>query len=190
MKDLIDYELIEKCLNGEKEYFSEIISRYKNLTYSIALKMLNNKEDANDLTQEIFIKIYKNLDKYSPDFKFSTWITRIATNHIIDYIRKQKYETVAIEEMEYKLTFANNPEKNFIEKEEMEHINFLIENLPEIYKVPLILYHKQGFSYQEISEITKEPLSKVKNRIFRGRKMLKEELLKLKEGGNFGLQQS
>ena len=190
MKNYTDYELIEKCLNGEKEYFSEIISRYKNLIYSIVLKSINNKEDSNDLSQEIFIKIYKNLDKYSPNFKFSTWITKVSVNHIIDYNRKQKYEIVSIEDMEHKLSLRGNPEENFIEKEELEYINFLIDNLPEIYKTPLILYHKKGLSYQEISDITKEPLSKVKNRIFRGRKMLKDELLKLKDGGSLELRKS
>lgn len=190
MKDLTDYELVQKCINGEKEYFSEIISRNKNLVYSVVFKMINNKEDANDLSQEIFIKIYKNLDKYFPNFKFSTWVIRIATNHTIDYIRKKKYEIIAIEEVEYKLTFENTPEKEYIEREERNCLNNLLNDLPEIYKIPLILYHRNGLSYQEIADATKEPLSKVKNRIFRGRKILKEELLKMKEGEEFGLQQS
>lgn len=190
MKDLTDCELIEKCLNGQKEYFEEILSRYKNLIYSIVFKFLNSNDYANDLSQEIFIKIYRNLDKYSPKFKFSTWITKIATNHTIDYIRKKKYEIVAIEEIDYKLIENSNPEIDFIKSEQIEELNGLIKKLPEIYSVPLILYHKHGYSYQEISTIINEPLSKVKNRIFRARKLLKEELLKLEEGENFGLQQS
>ena len=190
MKDLTDYELVQKCINGEKDYFSEIINRHKNLVYSVILKMINNKEDANDLAQEVFIKVYKNLDKYFPDFKFSTWVIRITTNHTIDHIRKKKYETVTMEEVERKLTFESTPEKEYIEREERECLDNLLNNLPEIYRIPLILYHKQGLSYQEIADVTKEPLSKVKNRIFRGRKILKEELLKMKEGEEFGLQQS
>lgn len=189
MNDLTDYELIQKCLGGEKEYFSEILARHKNLVYSVVLKMINNKEDANDLAQDVFIKIYKNLDKYFPDFKFSTWVIRITTNHVIDHIRKKKYETVSMEDVEYKLTFEKNPEKDYIEKEEREALNTLLSNLPEIYKIPLVLYHKQGLSYQEIADITDQPLSKIKNRIFRGRKILKENLLKEKEGEKFGLQQ-
>ena len=89
--------------NGEKRYFSEIITRHKNLVYSVVLRMVNNQDDANDLAQEVFIKVYKNLDKYFPDFKFSTWIVKITTNHVIDYRRKKKYETVSMEEVEYKL---------------------------------------------------------------------------------------
>lgn len=189
IKDLTDYELVQKCLNGEKQYFSELITRHKNLVYSVVLKMVNNQEDANDLAQEVFIKVYKNLDKYFPDFKFSTWIIKITTNHVIDYRRKKKYETVCMEEVEYKLISENTPEQDCIKKEEQLVLNKLLNDLPDIYKVPLVLYHQQGLSYQEIAEATNEPLSKVKNRIFRGRKILKEELLKMKEGENLGLQQ-
>nr|WP_317358085.1 sigma-70 family RNA polymerase sigma factor [uncultured Tyzzerella sp.] len=190
VKDLTDYELVQKCLNGEKEYFSEIITRHKNLVYSVVLRMVNNQDDANDLAQEVFIKVYKNLDKYFPDFKFSTWIVKITTNHVIDYRRKKKYETVPMEEVEYKLIEENTPEQDCLEKEERQVLNQLLNNLPDIYKVPIILYHQQGLSYQEIAEAINEPLSKVKNRIFRGRKILKEELLKMKEGEDIGLQQS
>lgn len=190
VKDLTDYELVQKCLNGEKEYFSEIITRHKNLVYSVVLRMVNNQDDANDLAQEVFIKVYKNLDKYFPDFKFSTWIVKITTNHVIDYRRKKKYETVSMEEIEYKLISENTPEQDCLEKEERLLLNQLLNKLPDIYKVPIVLYHQQGLSYQEIAETINEPLSKVKNRIFRGRKLLKEELLKMKEGEDIGLQQS
>lgn len=190
MKDLTDFELVQKCLNGEKEYFSEIISRHKNLVYSVVLRMVNNQDDANDLAQEVFIKVYKNLDKYFPDFKFSTWIVKITTNHVIDYRRKKKYETVSMEEVEYRLVSENSPEEDCLKKEQSVVLNQLLNNLPDIYKVPIVLYHQQGLSYQEISETINEPLSKVKNRIFRGRKILKEELLKMKEGDDIGLQQS
>lgn len=183
-----DYELVKKCLDGEKEYFSEIITRYKNLVYAVILKMINNKEDANDLAQETFIKIYKNLDKYYPSFKFSTWIVKVTTNNVIDYHRKKKYETVSMEDIDYKIGVSSSPEEDCINNEERLYLNKLIDELPEIYKVPIILYHKQGFSYQEIAEIINEPLSKVKNRIFRARKILKKEILKMREGENYGLQ--
>ncbi len=189
-ENMTDYELVCKCLNGEKDYFSELISRNKNLVYSVVLKMINNKEDANDLAQEVFIKIYKNLDKYYPDFKFSTWVVKITTNHVIDYRRKKKCETVSMDYLGYKLVSENSPEQDYFDKEEKQELNYLIDRLPEIYKIPIVLYHKQGLSYQEIADAIDEPLSKVKNRIFRGRKILKEELLRLKEGGELGLQQS
>lgn len=187
---LTDYEIIQKCLLGEKDFFSELVSRYKNLVYSIILRMTTDAEESNDLAQEVFIKIYKNLDKYQTEFKFSTWVIRITTNHVIDFRRKKKQETVPIEDMEYELTASESPEDILIKKEQKENIENLVSNLPEMYRIPIILFHQQGLSYQEISDIINEPLSKVKNRIFRGRKILKEDLLKMKEGGNIGLQKS
>lgn len=177
-KNLSDYEIIKICINGDKEIFSELVSRYKNLVYSIILKMTADGEEANDLAQEVFIKIYKNLDKYFPDYKFSTWIIRITTNHVIDYRRKKKQETVPFEEVDYEISSGSSPEEIYIKKEQKEMLEELVGSLPEMYKIPIVLYHRQGLSYQEIADVINEPLSKVKNRIFRGRKMLKESLLK------------
>lgn len=188
ISQLTDYEVIQLCLKGNKDYFSELVSRYKNLVYSIILRMTVDSEEANDLAQEVFIKVYKNLSKYYPDYKFSTWIIRITTNHVIDYRRKKRQETVSIDDVDYELSSDNSPEEAYIQKEQKEGLEALVNQLPEMYKIPIVLYHQQGLSYQEIADVTEEPLSKVKNRIFRGRKMLKESLLKMKEGGNIGLQ--
>ena len=179
-----DYELVLTCIEGNKDAFGELLQRYKNLVYSVALRMINDKEETNDLAQEIFIKIYSNLEKYQPEYRFSTWTIKIATNHVIDYRRKKRHETVNIDEMGDTLVTdrAENPEAAFLAKEQSQSLHLLIDDLPEMYKVPIVLYHQQGLSYTEISEITGEPLSKVKNRIFRGRKMLKEGLIAMKRG--------
>lgn len=187
---LTDYEVVKKCINGKEHYFEILIKRYKNLVYSVILKMTNDSEEANDLAQEVFIKIYKNLDKYSEEYKFSTWVIRITTNHIIDYRRKKKHETVPIDEVVYDLSTENSPEKQYIIKEEKQRLHNLVNELPDIYKVPILLYHQNGLSYQEIADATNESLSKVKNRIFRGRKMLKNSLLKMREGAAVGLQKN
>lgn len=189
-KDLSDYEIIKLCVNGDKEIFSELVNRYKNLVYSIILRMITDSEEANDLAQEVFVKVYKNLDKYYPDYKFSTWIIRITTNHVIDYRRKKKQETVSFEEVDYEISSGESPEEAYLKKEQKQGLEELVGSLPEMYKVPIMLYHQQGLSYQEIADVTDEPLSKVKNRIFRGRKMLKDSLIKMKEGGKIGLQKS
>ena len=97
-KNLDDYELINRILSGDNDAFGEIVSRYKNLVYSVILRMINDYEEANDISQEVFIKVYKNLGKYQPEYKFSTWIMRITTNHVIDFLRKKKQETVNIDE--------------------------------------------------------------------------------------------
>ena len=185
---MTDYEVIQACINGDKNIFSEIVARYKNLVYSIILRMINNSEEANDLAQEVFIKIYKNLDKYYPDYKLSTWIIRITTNHVIDYRRKKHQELVPIEDVGFELVGDESPEAAYLKEERRKRLNSVVNDLPDMYKIPIVLYHQQGLTYQEISDVIEEPLSKVKNRIFRGRKMLKESLLRMKEGDFYGLQ--
>jgi len=184
-----DYELVLACVEGDKASFGELATRYKNLIYSVVLRMVSDKEEANDLAQEVFIKIYRNLEKYQPEYKFSTWTIRIATNHVIDYRRKKKADAVNIDDVAGGL-YADggaSPEDAYIAEEQSRMLRDLVASLPDIYRVPIILYHEQGLSYQEISEITEEPLSKVKNRIFRGRRLLKESLMSMRRGENYEL---
>ena len=178
LKRFNDYELVKQSINGDEDAFAELLTRYKNLVYSVILRMVNDMEDANDLAQEVFIKVYKNLDKYQLEYKFSTWLIRITTNHVIDYRRKKKQETVSMDDMVYEPANNITPEKEYISREEKQGLAEVIGDLPDIYKIPIVLYHQQGLRYQEIADIIGEPLSKVKNRIFRGRKMLKEKLEK------------
>jgi len=191
MATITDYELIAQILGGDKDLFVELVRRYKKLVYSIVVRMVNDRDEADDLAQEIFVKVYRNLDKYYPDFKFSTWVIRISTNHVIDYRRKNRWETQSIEDMEYDtihgLASESSPETEYLKKERKELLDKLVGALPEMYRVPIMLYHEQGLSYQEIADIIEQPLSKVKNRIFRGRKMLKESIARMKEWPNYGL---
>jgi len=176
LEEMTDYELIQAVVAGDNSYFAELIRRYKNLVYSVILRMVNNNEEVNDLAQEVFIKIYKNLNKYYPEYKFSPWGIRIATNHVIDYRRKKHQDTTPIDDLEYELHSDETPEAAYLKKERQRQLQQVMESLPDMYKIPIVLYHQQGLSYQEISEIIGEPLSKVKNRIFRGRKILKDGL--------------
>jgi len=186
---MTDYDLVLACIEGDNDAFGELLTRYKNLVYSVALRMVSDKDEADDLAQEIFIKLYRNLEKYQPEYRFSTWTMKVATNHVIDHRRKKRQETVSIDEMGDSLAAdtAASPEAAYIAKEQTEMLRGLIDDLPEMYKVPIVLYHQQGLSYSEISEITGEPLSKVKNRIFRGRKMMKESLVEMRRGESYGV---
>lgn len=181
---ITDYDVIQKCIAGDKDAFSVLVSRYKNLVYSVILRMVNNPEEAADLSQEVFIKVYKNLDKYRTEYKFSTWIIKITTNRVIDYRRQKKQETVTFDDIAEPYSDMETPEESLVNNEEKQIVWGAVSDLPDMYKIPIVLYHQQGLSYQEISDITGEPLSKVKNRIFRGRKMLKDTLsqgLKVRE---------
>ena len=188
---MTDHELVLACAEGDKASFGEIVMRYKNLVYSVVLRMVSDKEEANDLAQDVFIKLYRNLEKYQPEYKFSTWTIRIATNHVIDYRRKKRHEVVNIDEVAGGLYAdgGQSPEDAYIAGEQSRLLRDMVADLPDIYRIPIVLYHDQGLSYQEIADITQEPLSKVKNRIFRGRKMLKESLtrIRIREGESYGL---
>ena len=171
-----DMELVKLCIKGDNNAFADLLSRYKNLVYSIVLRMVNDREEANDLAQEVFIKLYKNLEKYSDEYKFSTWTMKITTNHVIDHRRKRVQETTVIDDALELPESSKTPEEAYLAKEQREMLQEVLEQLPDMYKIPIVLYHQQGLSYQEIAEIIEEPLSKVKNRIFRGRKILKDAI--------------
>jgi RNA polymerase sigma-70 factor (ECF subfamily) len=138
--------------------------------------MTKDSEEADDLAQDIFIKMYKNLSSYSPEYKFSTWVMRISNNHIIDYHRKRKQETIPLDTAIIPPDTDGTPEAVFIQKEERQRIKKLVDDLPLMYRIPIIMYHQEGMSYQEIADKVGEPLSKIKNRIYRGRKLLKAGL--------------
>lgn len=174
-----DLEVITSCLNGERDDFAVLVERYKNLIYSIIRRQTRDPDEANDLAQDVFFKIYRNLKSYTPEFKFATWVMRITSNHIIDQHRKKKAETIPFEP--HMAEGANSqaqasPEDEYLRAEATARINKLLDALPEMYRVPVVLYHQEDMSYQEIAQEINEPLSKVKNRIFRGRRLLKEML--------------
>ncbi len=178
IKELSDYELILKTLNVDNRYFEEIINRYKNLVFYVINKMTIDKDEVADLSQDIFIKLYKNLDKYDPAYKLSTWVIKISTNHIIDVRRKKKLQLVELDNLFFdpsKNEFS--AENEFMVKEELDVLKESINGLPEQYKEPLRLFVYQGLSYQEISDTLDLPITKIKNRIFKARKILKEQTI-------------
>ena len=183
-----DYDLTVMVANGDHDAFSELVNRYKNLVYSVVLRMISDKEEANDQAQEVFIKLYKNIGKYSDEFKFSTWVIRIATNHVIDFRRRSKnhIEASNLDDMEDSaVEYVSSAEETYIAKEQSKMLSDAVENLPDMYKLPVVLYHQQGMSYQEISDIVGEPISKIKNRLFRARKLLKESLISMQRGESY-----
>jgi len=176
--ELSDYDLIQKCLEGRQEYFEELVTRYKKLIYSVVYNMLNDKDEVNDVSQEVFIRIYKNLNRYNPEFKFSTWSVRVTTNLCLDVLRKKKVDSTPIEEIEgMSIGSADTPEAKYISKERTERIRGAIMGLPEKYRTPVILFHQNGLSYEEMAKVLGEPMTIIKNRLYRARLMLREALM-------------
>lgn len=187
-----DEELVSFILKGKTELFSVIVDRYQSKVFSTVFQYTHDHEEARDLTQEIFIKLYNNLGSYKNKASFSTWLYRITVNRCIDWARKKKLSTVSTiydsseEEIDIYDTLADmgeGPEEALIKQESKVHIREIVENLPEIYKTVIILYYFEDFSPQEISDIIDAPRRTVETRLYRGKNLLKLRLEELMCGG-------
>ena len=178
-------QLIEKALAGEQKAYANIVDQFRDQIYHFILRMVKDKAQAEDLTQETFIKAFRALDSFNSDYAFSTWLYKIAANNCIDYFRKKKLATtsldtpIKVKDGELQRDFADEeqgPESELISKEQTNHIRFAIDSLPVKYKEAIMLRHSQDKSYEEIAEMLNIPLGTVKVRIFRAREMLKSRL--------------
>lgn len=180
--------LIKSALKGDMQSFEELIYQYEKKVYNVALRVFKNPEDAKDISQDVFIKIYKNLDKFDNKSSFSTWIYRITTNTCIDELRKRKgKETVSInndiedDEGRFKREFADNeptPEEKVISKEGESEIIKSMNTLSDEHRTIIVMRDIEGLSYTEISEIIGVSIGTVKSRISRARLQLKNIILK------------
>jgi RNA polymerase sigma-70 factor (ECF subfamily) len=180
-----DKRLIELALSGDEKAYESLLNKYRNLVFSIMLKMVRNKQEAEDLTQEAFMKAFSSLATFNDEFAFSTWLMKIASNNCIDFLRKRKLRTYSIHEpVQYKdekieIDIPDHdptPEKTLIQSERNRMIEETIKALPERYRYVIILRHKEEKSYEEIAEIMNLPLGTVKAQIFRAREILNKNL--------------
>lgn len=171
-----DRELVAECLEGNEDSFSELIERYKRLIYKIAYRYTRDSDEVNDLVQEAYIRIFKSLSKYDSRYMFSTWSSKVTANICLDYLRRKKVNSVPLEEVENFVGSDDSPEEYYINKELGQQLRAAINELPEIYKVPIVMYHQKGMTYKQIAEYLDKPMSIVKNRLFRGRLTLRESL--------------
>lgn len=171
-------EVIPKILDGNLRAFDLLVKQYERLVFHICFKLVNRTDDAQDICQEVFIKIFRNLKSFAYQSKLSTWIARIAYLTALNYIKKQKRDSfdpypADIEHFHFTTT---DPESQFIGKDVNRYINHLISQLPHQYQLVLTLFHLEEFAYHEIEEVTGLPAGTVKSYLFRGRKLLKDKL--------------
>lgn len=171
-----DKAVVEMCLKGDTDAFKYLVAKYKKLVYSIAFRFLKDPYLAEDITQEVFFKAYRKLDMYDTSMKFSAWIGRITHNTCIDAIRKDKNYSVAASEDPIIEDTGESADEIVVKKEKKQWLEEQIRQLKPGYKTPLLLFHQAGLSYEEIAKSMNVPLSIVKNRIYRARKMLKEKM--------------
>ena len=176
-----DFSLVNAALTGDEKAFAKLMSRYKDAIYFMLLKMVNNKNDAEDLTLEAFGKAFKNLHQYSPNYAFSTWLFKIATNNCIDFLRKRRGVYVSIEnnqengdnDQSTKLRSTDpNPEEKLIRIQKAILMRKIVYRLKPRYRILVELRYFREYSYEEIAKELNLPLGTVKAQLFRAREML------------------
>jgi RNA polymerase sigma-70 factor (ECF subfamily) len=181
-----DLKLIRRCKRGEEAAFQEVLQRYRGPVYNLCWRMTRNDEDARDLGQEVFIKVFSLLDRYDEQYAFSSWLFRIATNHCIDHLRRQRLRFLSLErdgggdeeeEAEMQIADAGPPPDVVVQRQEaLDRLEEVIGELPPHYRVITLLRHDQQLSYEEIAESLHLPLGTVKARIHRARSMIQQLL--------------
>lgn len=179
-----DEELVAAVLKGDRERFGVLVERYQGRLINYLYRLLRSSDDAHDLAQEVLIKVYQVLDRYDPQYKFSTWLFRIAQNAAIDQIRRRRLKLVSLrleddegEGRDWDLPAPQRgPYGDLRNVERGKAIQLAIDGLPWEYRELILLRHFGELPYDEIARLKQMPLGTVKNKLFRGRQMLKERL--------------
>jgi RNA polymerase sigma-70 factor (ECF subfamily) len=179
-----DRELVAIAINGFDGSFEELVRRYQRPISAYVYRMVGNYESALDLTQEIFIKVYNSLSRYRAEFKFSTWIYKIAHNAAVDHLRRSATREQSLvagpegDSFELPIESARlTPEQESERRERTHEIETVVRALPANYRELIILRHSQDLSYEEIVDVTGLPLGTVKNRLFRAREMMRQQFV-------------
>jgi RNA polymerase sigma-70 factor (ECF subfamily) len=176
--------LIKRCLAGDEKAYRELVELYQPRIHSLALRMLRRAEDAQDVTQETFVRMFRALDRYDPQRPFAAWLFSIASRLAIDHIRRRKHQPIPLtqrdrDDEEYTIEIEDpglRPEEFASRSEEERRTRALIDSLPPHYRIVVLLRHQQDLSYEEIAEALHLPLGTVKARIHRARALLKERI--------------
>lgn len=180
-------DLIRRCLAGDERAYRDLVERFERPVFSLALRMVRRVEDAEDLTQETFVRMFRALDRYDPTRPFPAWLFTIATRLCIDHLRRKRLAPISLTQVgpeddeEYTIEVADpglGPELTTSHAEEERRTRDLIDSLPPHYRIVVLLRHQQDLSYDEIAEALHLPLGTVKARIHRAREILKQRIAK------------
>jgi RNA polymerase sigma factor (sigma-70 family) len=191
-KGKYDYELVQKALSTkDQSAYAELMDRYRESIFFMLLKMVNNRDDADDLTIEAFGKAFKRLHQYTPQFAFSTWLFKIATNNCIDFIRKKRIKALSLdvgfsnsegEVMEFNVRDDGmDPEETMEKKERVKKMRDLVDQLKPRYRTLVELRYFEEYSYEEIATELDLPLGTVKAQLFRAREFLYQVMKNTRE---------
>lgn len=180
IRALTDGEIIVGIINGRADGFEELVRRYQRPITGYVFRLIGDYEGSLDVTQEVFIKVYNSIEKYSPEYKFSTWLYRIAHNAAIDHLRRNSITPQSLETENAEGTYEiqiesrmSSPEQDRERSEWRTEIDAVVRCLPPAYRDLILLRHARDLSYDEIAQVTGLPLGTVKNRLFRAREMMR-----------------
>jgi RNA polymerase sigma-70 factor (ECF subfamily) len=179
-----DEALVQAVLDGDRDAFAHLVERYQGRLVNYLFRLVRDVDEAHDVAQEVFLKVYQALDRFDPRFRFSTWLFRVGQNAAIDVLRKRRLKLVSLsrqddgeEGREWELPSAERgPYGALRNVERAAAIERAVGELPEEYRELISLRHFGELSYDEIASLKDMPLGTVKNKLFRGRQMLKEKL--------------
>jgi len=181
----VDDKLIKGALRGDQKAFKELVARHRASVFHIIFRLVRNRELADDLVQETFMKAFSSLKTYRSEYRFSTWLYKIAANSSIDHLRKKRIRALSLDnpirtdDGEIGIDVADyrrHPEEEMVRREQAVSIDEAIETLPIKYRRVIIARHKEEKSYEEIARELGVPVGTVKARIFRARELLKKRL--------------
>ncbi len=187
MNGIDDQTIVERVLKGDTQSYSVLVDRYQDRIYSAVVNYVANREDAIDITQEVFVKAYSKLNTFNAGSAFYTWIYRIAVNAAIDFIRKRKSrQTDSLDDDKYTQTgfepvskdMSTDPERVVVRGEQVHMLRKAISQLSDKLRSALVLHDVEGLSQDEVAQILKVPVGTVKSRVSRARTELKYILSK------------
>jgi RNA polymerase sigma-70 factor (ECF subfamily) len=194
LASLPDADVVALAQNGREAAYRELVRRYERPVFSLVFRMVRDRETAEDLAQDTFVKVLNNVERYRPEFKFSSWLFKIANNVAIDHLRKRQLDTISTDGSRHATTASEveatsfdvvEPGQNALEQLTSQELGTAIERavgrLRPMYRSCILLRHVEGRSYEEIAQTLDLPLGTVKTYIHRARHELRKELADLRE---------
>jgi RNA polymerase sigma-70 factor (ECF subfamily) len=173
MNEDSDGLLVERCRNGDRRAFEALVGRYQKPVFNAALRMLRNPEDARDVAQTVFLKVYEHLGDYDPTHRFYSWIYRIALNESINVLdRRRRLEPISGEEIDERL----GAEDEVASEQSAQRVQRALMTIKPEYRAVIVLKHFLELSYEDIGQVLELPEKTVKSRLFTARQMLKEAI--------------
>jgi RNA polymerase sigma-70 factor, ECF subfamily len=175
VKEDDDRTLVEGCRHGDRRAFEQLVVRYQKPVFNAALRLLHNPEDARDVAQTTFLKVFEHLEDYNPAFKFYSWIYRIAVNEALDALGSRKpFEAISEEQADE----AAGPEQQVEDEQVSREIETALMGIKPEFRTVVVLRHFMHLSYQDMSDVLELPEKTVKSRLYSARQLLRDELLR------------